>query len=145
MEFIPAGEILDNVQIRTVTISCDPNLPDGEYSFVDMYCTDSSCDCRKTMVAVLHKGTNIATIDYGWESEAYYEKWIGGGFPGMPKMSGTSIATCSNRISPNGILALFNHLLDKKWTGIFKEHYRLVKARLAEKTKGKKGKGRISK
>lgn len=135
MEFIPAGEIVDNVQIRTVTISSDPNLPDGEYAFVDMYCTDDACDCRKTMVAVMHNGAQVATVDFGWETDAYYQKWMGGEAAGMPKMSGASIAMCSKANLREGVLILFNHLLNEQWIGKFKEHYRLVKAKRAGKQK----------
>jgi len=47
-KFIPAGEIIgDKHLLRTVTISEDPSLPDGEYTFIDTYCTDLKCDCRK--------------------------------------------------------------------------------------------------
>ena len=55
MEFIPAGEIIgDAHQVRTVTIRKDPLLPDGEYGFIDTYCADPDCDCRKTMIQVIH-------------------------------------------------------------------------------------------
>jgi hypothetical protein len=40
-------------------------------------------------------------------------------------------------ITREAVLSLFNLLLDKKWIGIFKTHYGLVKARLVEKTKAK--------
>ena len=41
MEFIPAGEIIgDAHQIRSVQIAQSPQLPDGEYSFIDMYCSE---------------------------------------------------------------------------------------------------------
>ena len=82
MEFVPVGELIEDVQVRTVTIAENPQIPAGEYTFVDMYCTDPSCDCRKTMISVLHNGTDVATIDFGWEPDAFYETWIGGGFPG---------------------------------------------------------------
>ena len=48
MNFIPAGEIIGKVyHIRNVTIKQNPYLPDGDYGFIDMYCSDPNCDCRK--------------------------------------------------------------------------------------------------
>ena len=40
-EFVPAGEIIGMAhQVRTVGLRESPLLPDGDYTFVDMYCTD---------------------------------------------------------------------------------------------------------
>jgi len=141
MKFIPAGEIIgEEHQVRTVTIAKSPQLPDGEYEFVDMYCTVPLCDCRKTMIQVLHNGTNVATINFGWEPHTFYAKWMGleSSDKSMPKMTGATIdITSVNRLSPVGILGLFNSLLDDRWVEIFKRHYRLVKSRLREKLKVK--------
>lgn len=80
MKFIPAGEIIgDAHQVRAVTIAKSPQIPDGEYQFVDMYCNDPLCDCRKTMIQVLHNGTNVATINFGWEPHSFYEMKNGWG------------------------------------------------------------------
>ncbi|MBF0202642.1 MAG: hypothetical protein HQK66_15340 [Desulfamplus sp.] len=79
MEFIPAGEIIGEAhQVRTVKIKQSPQLPDGEYSFVDTYCVDPECDCRKTMIQVMHNGKLVSVINYGWESATFYENWMGG-------------------------------------------------------------------
>lgn len=136
MEFTPAGEIIGKAhQVRTVRIIDSHQLPDGEYRFIDMYCTDPSCDCRKTIIQVFHNGTFVCTINYGWESPSFYEKWMGRkwGDETMPQMHGASIdITSPNRVSPKGILGLFNALLDERWVGIFKKHYDAVKAKLKE-------------
>jgi len=48
MEFIPAGEVIGKAhQVRSVRIAQSSQLPDEEYSFIDMYCSDPECDCRK--------------------------------------------------------------------------------------------------
>jgi hypothetical protein len=144
MKFIPAGEIIgDAHQVRAVTIAKSPQIPDGEYQFVDMYCNDPLCDCRKTMIQVLHNGTNVATINFGWEPHSFYEKWMGSGSSdSMPEMAGATMdITSVNRLSPDGILGLFNALLDDTWVAVFKRHYKLVKSRLREKQKGKPRRG----
>lgn len=137
MEFVPAGEIIGAThQVRTVGITASPQLPDGDYEFVDTYCIDPKCDCRKTMIHVLHNRTLVAIINYGWEPQAYYEKWMGGGVDdlSMPAMHGASIDISSpSRLSPEGVLGLFNALLNEKWIRLFKKHYRMVKARVKRK------------
>jgi hypothetical protein len=139
MKFTPAGEIIGRAhRVRTVGIVDSPQLPDGEYRFIDMYCTDPSCDCRKTMIQVLHNGAFVSTINFGWEPRAFYEEWMGDKWDDeiMPRMDGASIdITSPDRVAPEGILGLFNALLDERWVGIIKKHYWLVKAKLREDRK----------
>ena len=136
MKFIPAGEIIgDAHQVRTVTIASSSQLPDGEYCFVDMYCSDPSCDCRKTMIQVLHSGEVVSIINYGWESPSYYKQWFGDDQDeDVPQMHGASIdITSPDKVSRKGMLGLFNALLDKRWIGAFREHYKAVKNELTGK------------
>ena len=140
MEFIPAGEIIGNAhQVRTVGLQDSSQLPDGTYQFLDMYCADPSCDCRKSMITVLHNGVHVSTINFGWESPAFYKEWMGDPMDedvGV-SMSGASIDLSSpDGVSPKAILAFFIALLDEKWIGKFKAHYAAVKRGLA-KSKGK--------
>ena len=137
MEFIHAGEIIGIAhQVRTAEISDSPRLPDGEYKFVDMYCTDPSCDCRKTMKRVLYNGAHVSTINFGWEPPAFYEGWFGGELKdgGIPPMHGASIdITSPDRVSQDSILGLFKALLNEKWVANFKRNYRGVKAQYSRR------------
>jgi hypothetical protein len=139
MEFIPAGEIIGKShQVRTVSIKQSPQLPDGEYSFIDMYCADPECDCRKTMIQVVHKGKLVSVINYGWESAIYYKNWMGSSAKdnSMPKMNGSSIdITSPNLVNPDGILSLFNALLNDIWIAKFKYHYDEFKAAVSKRIK----------
>lgn len=61
------------------------NLPIGEYVFIDSYCTDRKCDCRRALIRVNFPRENmdpvhVATISYCWEPKAFYLKWS----PSMP-------------------------------------------------------------
>jgi hypothetical protein len=44
-------------------------LPADEYAFIENYCTDPSCDCRRVMIAVLsaHRQAQVATISYAFD------------------------------------------------------------------------------
>jgi len=139
MEFIPAGEIIGEAhQVRTVSIKQSPQLPDGEYSFIDTYCDDPGCDCRKTMIQVMHNGKLVSVINYGWESATFYENWMGSNAKDnpMPKMHGASIdITSPDLVSMDSILALFNALLNDIWIAKFKCHYDEVKVAMSKRTK----------
>ncbi len=139
MEFIPAGEIIGEAhQVRTVSIKQSPQLPDGEYSFIDTYCADPECDCRKTMIQVLHNGKLVSIINYGWEPSSFYENWMGSSAKdnSMPKMHGASIdITSPDLVSTDGMLALFNALLNDIWVAKFKRHYDDVKAAMSKRSK----------
>jgi len=131
MHFKPAGEVLGDIhQIRTVTISDEPRLPDGEYKFVDFYCTDKGCDCRKTIIQVFHEDRCVSTVNFGWEDPKYYFKWLHASEDDemAQDMSGLSIDFMSpDLVSAEGILALLKHLMDEKWLAMIKENYRLVR------------------
>lgn len=128
--FLPAGEILPECQIRTVVIADDPYLPNGEYAFIDTYCTDNTCDCRKTIIQIFHEKKLVSIVSYGWESPKFYLRWLKSPWDRelADEMSGLSIDFSSpDLVSPKGVLLLLNHLLDQKWISILKENYRLIR------------------
>lgn len=55
------------------------DLPAGTYGFLESYCDEPGCDCRRVVIQVvaLETGPKVwATINFGWESEEFYEKWV---------------------------------------------------------------------
>ncbi|MEX2580057.1 MAG: SEC-C metal-binding domain-containing protein [Verrucomicrobiales bacterium] len=130
--FAPAGEILGpECQVRSIVLADDPRLPDGEYTFVDTYCTDPACDCRKTIIQVMHDDRLVSLVNFGWERPKFYLRWLG---PAADRdlaaeMSGLSIDIASpDRVSREGMLVLMNHLLDDRWISMLKDHYRRIRA-----------------
>ena len=78
---------------------------------------------------------HVSTLNFGWESEAYYQRWLGSSEDMGPcrSMSGASIdVTSPNKVPPRGMLAFFNALLDQKWVAKFKSHYAAVKLKISE-------------
>jgi hypothetical protein len=64
----------------SVTITGRDDLPYGEYGFIEFYCNEPQCDCRRVLVVVLRPETGWkfwAAINYGWESLEFYQKWAG--------------------------------------------------------------------
>jgi hypothetical protein len=129
--FVPAGELLGpECQVRTITLANDPHLPSGEYTFIDTYCTDNTCDCRKTIIQIFHNKKLVSIVSFGWESPKFYLRWLNSPTEVQlaKEMSGLSIDPSSpDRVSPEGILLLMNHLLDAKWISMLKENYRLIR------------------
>ena len=53
----------------------EPALPADEYAYVEYYCDDLECDCRRVFLEVIAKGQPgriFASISYGWEKERFY-------------------------------------------------------------------------
>ena len=65
---------------RLLVLGEGMDLPEGDYDFINSYCNDYKCDCRRVMVQVFHKNINeewmqVATLSYGWEPDSFYYKW----------------------------------------------------------------------
>jgi hypothetical protein len=75
-------------ETRSLTVTGRDDLPDGDYGFFEFYCNEPDCDCRRLVVAVLRPSTGRkkfwATINYGWESVEFYQKWAGAPTPVRP-------------------------------------------------------------
>jgi hypothetical protein len=129
MLFTAAGEILGASHMqRTTSIARHSSLPDGHYTFVDTYCTDKKCDCHKTILTVIHDDRHVSTVHYGWESEEFYIKWMGGDDPLAREMSGYSTDFGSpDLVPPEAIIELTKSMMDDKWLGIIKSTYSKVR------------------
>ena len=49
----------------------------GEYAFVEFYCADLNCDCRRAFIQVIgrdHQDRVLASINCGWETESFYRE-----------------------------------------------------------------------
>jgi hypothetical protein len=68
-------------ETRSVSVSGRDDIPDGDYGFLELFCDEPGCDCRRVMIDVLRADTELnkiwATINYGWESIAFYKQWAG--------------------------------------------------------------------
>jgi hypothetical protein len=55
----------------------EPALPADEYIYMEFYCEDLNCDCRRVFLQVIAKGQPgkvFASLSYGWEKESFYRK-----------------------------------------------------------------------
>ena len=111
------------------------NIPTGRYILNELHCVEDNCDCRFIYISV-HKesGGLEANISFGWESIAYYAKWMGCGKkdPIIKETKGPSV----NNMQQQGPHArawlkyVKNILLtDHAYVASIKEHYKMVKGK----------------
>jgi hypothetical protein len=120
-------------EMRTVYVQGHPRLPDGHYGFLELYCNEKGCDCRRAILQVvspLTKDKVWATINYGWENVEYYESWMPGDRETAREMAGATLDTLNVQTRyANALLELFESLLltDQAYVDRLKRHYRQFK------------------
>jgi hypothetical protein len=139
VEFFP--EIAEK-ETRRITIRNDPQIPDGEYAFVESFCEDKDCDCRRAYFDVLqidpdYEPICTATISYGWEDLDFYLSWS----QYLPskmaaEMKGPILQPAQKQSRyAERFLELFESklLIDPAYIDRIKRHYALFKAYLGGK------------
>ena len=112
-------------------------LPAGRYGFLELYCADPACDCRRVLLQVRSEdqpGTILATINYGWESIAFYARWLHGDRNGAREIKEASLDPLNPQSSfAPSFLCLFQTVVlqDKTYIDRLKRHYAMFKQDLA--------------
>jgi hypothetical protein len=60
-------------ETRTTVFPDDGSFPRGRYAFVELYCEELGCDCRRVLIQVVEESTPgkiWATISFGWDPDA---------------------------------------------------------------------------
>jgi hypothetical protein len=118
-------------EVRVAIILEDTEIPKGEYAFVEWYCDEDNCDCRRVLIQVLERSTRgkvWATINYGWEEPAFYAKRIG-----LKSMAEDMAGPMLDPINPQtkyapALLELFEMILqDPAYVERLKRHYAMFK------------------
>jgi hypothetical protein len=119
-------------ETKSVTATGVPDLPDGEYGFLELYCDEPGCDCRRVMIGVLRPETGWskiwATIGYGWEDLDFYRKWgVAGSDP--VEIKGPYLDPLSPQTEhSSALLDLFRLLLQSpEYVERFKRHYHMFR------------------
>ncbi|MBI5465142.1 SEC-C domain-containing protein, partial [Candidatus Gottesmanbacteria bacterium] len=103
-------------------------VPLGKYYFLEMYCPDSDCDCRKVDIIVYGEDDKVhATLTFGWEDKAYYTNHFGFESSELPGPDFSPMQF-------NGPFAKFflkefsfNCYIDKRYVDRLKRHYQMIK------------------
>ncbi len=131
-------------ETRTITLQCaSAGLPAGSYQFLEMYCDEPGCDCRRVMFSVFCSTTNAveAVIAWGWESLEFYERWLGMDDPYLAREMKGPILNLGSPQSRNApaILELAANLLltDAAYVARLQRHYAMFREKIdrAERSK----------
>lgn len=120
-------------ETRSVAVTARQDLPDGEYGFVEFYCDEPGCDCRRVIIDVLRPETGWskiwATIGYGWESLDFYRKWGGAGSDPI-EMKGPYLDPLNPQTKYSAaLLNLFRFLVQSPdYVERLQRHYRMFRA-----------------
>ncbi len=141
MSYAPFGEYFPEIEkkeTRVITILEDASwkLPPAEYAFVEMFCNEPGCDCRRVMFMIMSAPDEQpkAVIAYGWEKKKFYVKWFR---DTDPKVIKDLMGPVLNQMSPQSELApellqLFKDLLlrDKNYMIRVKRHYSMIREKV---------------
>ena len=130
-------------ETRTVTLldHSSFNLPPAHYSFLEMFCDEPGCDCRRVFFSVVSSLQNniLAVIAWGWENREFYTKWMG---ENDPCIINDLIGPALNIASPQSnhapaLLDLFRKVLlqDTAYIERVKRHYAMFRQEIESQAK----------
>jgi len=132
-------------ETRTITIlhKTSAGLPPGEYAFLEMFCDEPGCDCRRAFFYVISPNSKeaLAVIAYGWEDRAFYGRWMGSKDPrDMDELQGPVLNLLSpqSKMAPAILEAFKDFLLtDSAYVERVKEHYKVFRSSIRGKARGR--------
>jgi hypothetical protein len=153
MPYAPFDEYfreLAEAETRVITVfpGASKDLPPDTYAFCELYCNERGCDCRRVFFSVFSESQKRmeAVVAYGWETKAFYAKWMGDAdLATLVEMQGPILNPGSPQspLAP-AILRLTEEVLlkDAAYVERIKRHYALFRqkidgGKLKQKAKGK--------
>jgi len=137
-----------NRETRTITVfdSSPFGIPAGDYGFLEMFCDEPGCDCRRVFFGVMscERNSPDAVITYGWESLDFYAEWV---HDDDPHMIATLKGPSLNLMSPQSkhapaLLDLLRNVLlrDNAYVERVKRHYKMFREKIDGKPERKTNK-----
>jgi len=126
-------------ETRSMKFLKDPGLAGDEFGFLELYCNDENCDCRRVMFNVVSRKRqkNVAVIAYGWESREFYAKWYRQNDPEIIRvMQGPVLNSASHQseLAPALLEKVRDVLLtDPEYIARLKQHYQMFKEKVDPK------------
>ena len=121
-------------ETRTIAVLDDDGIvPAGTYGFLELFCDEDGCDCRRALIVVVARdGMQImATLGYGWASRAFYRRWSHDPSPGATAgMKGVSLEALGRQSRYAEIFrGLFEDMLreDRAYRKRIERHSRMFK------------------
>lgn len=128
-------------EMRVIFVRGMSDIPDGEYGFLELYCDELDCDCRRVIIDVVATTTGSkiwATINYGWETAAHYATWAGSK-EAAQDMCGAELDWLNPQTQYSGaFLKLFRHIIqDQAYVERLKRHYQMFKEALRREARAR--------
>ena len=127
-------------ETRAITIleSSPRLLPAGNYKFIEQFCNEHHCDCRRVFFNVTYSSRPgcMAVIAYGWESDEFYINWMYGDdndHGRVDDIKGPNLTQWSQQSDlASNLLDLFKEdlLPDKKYIERVKRHYKMFRGKI---------------
>jgi len=137
-------EVADR-ETRSIAVppGSDVGLPPGEYGFLEMYCDERGCDCRRVFFYVIssfRRGV-VAVVAWGWEDADFYAKWMTCPDPTtVAELRGPilNLGSPQTDLAP-AILELVRNVLlrDPEYVARIKRHYGMFKDRIEGRSKAR--------
>ncbi|MCI5164563.1 MAG: hypothetical protein D3903_00385 [Candidatus Electrothrix sp. GM3_4] len=132
-------------ETRSVTLfdHSEFNLPPADYAFLEMFCDEPDCDCRRVFFSVISSREEDikAVIAWGWEDQVFYTTWLRDSDPNVIKeLMGPALNSASPQsdLAP-ALLKVFQEVLlpDTAYVERVKRHYAMFRATVDKKRKKK--------
>lgn len=156
MPYVPFRDYFPEVadrETRTIIImpDSDMGLPAGDYGFLEMYCDERGCDCRRVFFYVVSRFRKQveAVVAWGWEEPAFYAEWFCYDDPFVvAELKGPILnpGSPASELAP-AILELVRNVLlrDPNYVARIKRHYRMFRGRIDGPSKPRSSKRRPEK
>lgn len=125
---------------RSLTLRDDPDIPDGHYALVEMFCDERGCDCRRVLLHVWDldapkgRSGSLATISFGWESADFYQRWMGGPMSDdeLENLMGPALQWLApqSELAPALLRRVVDLALDDEYVARLQRHYAMYRARI---------------
>ena len=127
-----------NRQTRTIAIppGSGLGLPPDDYAFLELYCDEPACDCRRVLFYVIARSRPgvQAVIGWGWESVEFYARWMKhGDKTDASKMKGPALnpGSPATELAPILVELVRNVLLqDPQYVERIRRHYRMFREKI---------------
>lgn len=122
-------------ETRTIKLmeNAGRDSPPGDYSFLEMFCNEQGCDCRRVLFSVVssRRPGMLAVVNWGWEKAGFYAKWLKGSDRGLASyLRGPSLNVGSPQsdLAPAVLKLTEGELLkDKAYRDRIKRHYAMIR------------------
>jgi hypothetical protein len=122
-------------ETRSLTVLPGSNLglPPGEYGFLEMYCDEPGCDCRRVFLHVVcsFRKDAQAVVAWGWEDLDFYLRWFKyGDLADAAELKGPELNALSpaTELAPALLELVRNVLLkDPEYVERIKRHYQMFR------------------